>query len=83
MFPNDYRLIWLVLMIVQNALALLVEQGPCWTDWKETVFSIYYILLFLLTGVIVHHFHALKRGASTLEENRVAVPQADVSSTVV
>jgi len=57
-FPHAYRLIWLVL-ITQNLLAQLVT-GP-WKVWNEAVFKIYYVLLFILSGVIVHHFHFLKR----------------------
>jgi hypothetical protein len=53
-FPRAYRLAWLVL-ITQNLIAQLVT-GP-WTAWNEVVFSIYYVLLFLLTAVIVYHYH--------------------------
>jgi hypothetical protein len=52
-FPHAYGLIWLVL-ITQNIIAQLVT-GP-WTEWNEVVFSIYYALLFLLTGVIVYRY---------------------------
>jgi len=57
-FPHDYRLFWLVL-ITQNVLAQLVT-GP-WSSWNEVAFSIYYLILFVLTAVIAHHFHCLKR----------------------
>jgi hypothetical protein len=53
-FPHAYRLIWLVL-IVQNLIAQLVT-GPH-SVWNETIFSIYYVLLFLLSAVIVLHHH--------------------------
>ena len=56
-FPHAYRLIWLVL-ITQNVLAQLVT-GP-WKIWSEVAFSIYYVLLFIITGVIVHHFQSRK-----------------------
>jgi hypothetical protein len=56
-FPHAYRLIWLVL-IAQNVLAQLVTGPP--TSWNEMVFSIYYVLLFILTGVIVFHYHFMK-----------------------
>jgi hypothetical protein len=59
LFPRSYRLVWLTL-IVQNLIAQLVT-GP-WSVWNEVAFSIYYVLLFLLTGVIVHHFHKIKLG---------------------
>ncbi len=60
-FPEAYRLCWVVL-IVQNVIAQLVT-GP-WRVWNEAVFSIYYILLLALAGVIVHHFNCLKRRSS-------------------
>ena len=52
-----YRLIWLVL-ITQNLLAQLMT-GP-WKAWNEAVFKFYYVLLFILSGVIVHHIQSLK-----------------------
>jgi hypothetical protein len=55
-FPHAYRLIWLVL-IIQNILAQLVT-GP-WSSWNEVAFSIYYLVLFALSGVIIHHFHRM------------------------
>jgi hypothetical protein len=62
-FPHAYRLVWLVLL-VQNLIAQLVT-GPH-KAWNETVFSFYYLLLFILSAVILHHFQFLKaqRGAS-------------------
>jgi len=56
-FPHAYWLIWLVL-ITQNVLAQLVT-GP-FSEWNETVFNIYYVLLFLLSAVIVGHFQFVK-----------------------
>jgi len=53
-FPESYRLIWLVL-ITQNLIAQLVT-GPQ-KVWNEFAFSIYYVLLFLISAVVVHHFH--------------------------
>jgi hypothetical protein len=55
-FPHAYALMWLVL-ITQNVLAQLVT-GPWWT-WNEVAFSIYYIVLFALSGVIIHHFRRM------------------------
>ena len=60
-FPHAYRLIWLVL-IVQNVLAQLVT-GPH-TRWEETAFSLYYVLLFALSAVIIYHFHFVKTDRS-------------------
>ncbi|HEY3855861.1 MAG TPA: hypothetical protein VGO67_15840 [Verrucomicrobiae bacterium] len=57
MFPNAYGLIWLVL-IIQNTIAQLVT-GP-WSSWNEVSFSLYYVLLFLISAVIVHHLHCSK-----------------------
>jgi hypothetical protein len=56
-FPHAYRLVWLML-IVQNVIAQLVT-GP-WTVWSEVAFSIYYLLLFFLSAVILYHYHVLK-----------------------
>ena len=56
-FPHAYRLVWLMLL-VQNVIAQLVT-GP-WTVWSEAAFSIYYLLLFFLSAVILHHYHVLK-----------------------
>jgi hypothetical protein len=57
-FPYAYRLIWLVL-IVQNVIAQLIT-GPH-SSWPETAFSIYYLLLFFISAVIIYHFHWLKK----------------------
>lgn len=57
LFPHAYRLTWLVL-ITQNVIAQLVT-GPH-SNWDEMAFSIYYLLLFILSAVILHHFHHLK-----------------------
>lgn len=56
-FPRAYGLLWLVLL-VQNTLALLIT-GPL-TNWNEVAFSIYYVLLFIISAVIVCHFHFVK-----------------------
>jgi hypothetical protein len=56
-FPHAYRLIWLVL-ITQNVIAQLVT-GPH-RAWNEQAFSFYYVLLFMISALIVHHFQFLK-----------------------
>ena len=56
-FPHAYRLVWLVLL-VQNAIAQLIT-GPH-SSWNETAFALYYVLLFLLSAVILHHFQFMK-----------------------
>jgi hypothetical protein len=48
---------WLVL-VVQNVIAQLVT-GPL-TDWNEAAFSIYYLLLFLISAAIVFHYQTLR-----------------------
>jgi hypothetical protein len=58
LFPYAYRLMWTVL-IIQNILAQLVTGPP--TAWNEVVFSIYYVLLFAVTGTIVFHYHFRNR----------------------
>ena len=52
-FPYAYGLIWLVL-IVQNAIAQFVTG--LLTSWNEVAFSIYYVLLFIISAVIVCHY---------------------------
>jgi MFS family permease len=52
-FPHAYRLIWMVL-IIQNVIAQMVT-GPH-SSWNETAFSIYYVLLFLISALIVYHY---------------------------
>ena len=56
-FPHAYWLVSLVLL-TQNVIAQLVT-GPH-TNWNETVFSIYYVLLFFLCAVILVHFQFTK-----------------------
>jgi hypothetical protein len=63
-FPHAYRLMWLVL-ITQNVLAQLVTGPP--TAWNEMVFSIYYVLLFILSGVVVFHIQFMKVRSSTAQ----------------
>jgi hypothetical protein len=58
LFPHAGRLIWLVL-IVQNLIAQFVT-GPL-SSWNEVAFSIYYVLLFFISAVIVHHDAEMKR----------------------
>jgi hypothetical protein len=55
--PHAHGLMWLVL-IVQNAIAQLVTGPP--SEWNEMAFSIYYALLFTITGVIVFHISSMK-----------------------
>ena len=62
-FPHAYGIVWLVLL-VQNILAQLIT-GPL-SNWNEVVFSIYYVLLFIISAVIVCHFQRLKRRSSLL-----------------
>jgi hypothetical protein len=56
-FPHAFRLIWLVL-IVQNVIAQLIT-GPL-TSWNEAAFSVYYLILFFLSAVIIYHFQTVK-----------------------
>jgi hypothetical protein len=56
-FPHAYRLVWIVL-VVQNVIAQLVTGPP--SAWNEMAFSIYYVLLFLLSAVIVLHFQSTR-----------------------
>ncbi len=56
LFPHAAGLMWLVL-IVQNVIAQLIT-GPL-NEWNEAAFSIYYLLLFAITAVIVIHCDSL------------------------
>jgi hypothetical protein len=56
-FPHAYGLVWLV-VLVQNVLAQMIT-GPL-NDWKEVVFNLYYVLLFLITAVILYHYHFIQ-----------------------
>ena len=58
LFPEAYRLMWLVL-ITQNVIAQLVT-GP-YTQWNEMAFKIYYVLLLAISGTILVHLNYLKR----------------------
>ena len=64
LFPHAHGLIWLVL-IVQNVIAQLVT-GPL-DQWNEAAFSIYYVLLFAITAVIVEHYSYCFRAESLLQ----------------
>jgi hypothetical protein len=60
--PEAYRLMWLVLL-TQNIIAQIIT-GPL-SAWNEVAFSIYYVLLFLITAVIVYHFQASRVSCGT------------------
>lgn len=55
--PRAYALMWLVL-VVQNVIAQLIT-GPL-SQWNEMAFSIYYVLLFFTSAVIIYHFQWVK-----------------------
>jgi len=57
-FPRAYGLMWAVLL-VQNIIAQLIT-GPH-TNWSEVAFCLYYALLFMITAVIVYHYHFVTR----------------------
>ena len=57
LFPQPHRFIWGVL-IIQNIISQMVT-GPR-REWSEMVFSLYYILLFLISSVIIYHFQCIK-----------------------
>ena len=58
LFPEAYRLMWLVL-ITQNVIAQLVTSP--YTQWNEMAFKIYYALLFAISGTVLVHLNYLKR----------------------
>jgi hypothetical protein len=60
-FPQAYLLIWIVLLH-QNIIAQLITSS--FRSWDEAAFAIYYVILFLLSAVIIHHFHWLKTQAA-------------------
>lgn len=63
LFPHAYQLVWLVL-IVQNIIAQLVT-GPH-TSTSEVAFAGYYLVLFVVTAVILHHYHVRQRNSVPL-----------------
>ena len=70
-FPHAYRLVWLML-IVQNVIAQLIT-GP-WKVWSEVAFSVYYVLLFFISAVILYHYHFLKTHFA-LTAQQASLPQ--------
>jgi hypothetical protein len=50
------------MLIVQNVIAQLIT-GP-WSSWNEVAFSIYYLLLFFISAVIIYHYQFLKTHGS-------------------
>jgi len=70
-FPHAYRLVWLVLL-TQNVIAQFIT-GP-FTVWNETVFNIYYLLLFFISAVTVHHFWCSKAGPGARALRRRVAP---------
>lgn len=56
-FPYAYAVLWVVL-VIQNIIAQLIT-GPL-SNWNEVAFSLYYVLLFLISAVIVVHFQYVK-----------------------
>lgn len=60
-FPRATGIVWFVLLF-QNVLAQIVT-GPL-SQWNEVAFSIYYVLLFGITAVIVVHYSAASSSRS-------------------
>jgi hypothetical protein len=67
--PRAYGLVWLVLL-VQNAIAQVVT-GPPYV-WKELAFSLYYLLLLTISGLIVFHLHTLRTLPSAPQKSKPA-----------
>jgi hypothetical protein len=67
LFPHAYAALWSVL-VVQNVIAQLIT-GPL-DQWNEVAFSIYYVILFLITALIVVYFRLVK----SVEESRSVLP---------
>ena len=57
-FPHAYLLVWCV-VIVLNLIAQGITFQP--SNWSEMAFSLYYLLLFSTTAVILYHFQCTKR----------------------
>jgi hypothetical protein len=66
LFPHAAWVMGLVL-IVQNGIAQLVT-GPL-QHWNEAVFSIYYVLLFLTSAVIIIHYRSRESAQAPFELN--------------
>jgi hypothetical protein len=64
--PEAAWLIWITL-IIQNVLAQLVT-GPH-SNWTENVFCLYYLGLFLVSGLVVRHYQTRQRRQISLLES--------------
>jgi hypothetical protein len=66
-FPRASIIVWMVL-VIQNAIAQLVT-GPL-TSWSEVAFTIYYLLLFAISAVIILHFQYVRNPPETTRAPR-------------
>ena len=60
-FPHAAVCVWFVI-VVQNLIAQGIT-GPL-SQWNETIFNIYYVLLFLITAPILIHYGYTKRSSA-------------------
>jgi len=60
-FPHAVLLMW-VALITDNGIAQLVTAS--WGNWVERAFSIYYVVLFVISGSIITHYHFMKKKAA-------------------
>ncbi|MBX3177362.1 MAG: hypothetical protein KF886_08385 [Candidatus Hydrogenedentes bacterium] len=74
-FPHAALLVALVL-VVQNILGQAIT-GPI-TNWNEMAFNLYYVLLFLISAVILYHYHDRKRWQAALA---TATPAARIEGS--
>jgi len=72
-FPYAYAIVWVVL-IHQNVIAQLITGPVTKWNWREQAFSVYYVVLFIITGFIVYHYHARSRRGRAVKVVDYAAP---------
>jgi hypothetical protein len=60
-FPHAVLLMW-VALITHNGIAQLVTASV--GNWVELSFSVYYLVLFAISGTIIAHYHFMKKKAA-------------------
>ena len=75
-FPYATTIICIAL-IHQNIIAQLVTGPVTKWNWGEQAFSFYYVFLFIITGFIVYHYHALSRRGSDEKAVDYSAPERE------
>lgn len=72
LFPCAYAIIWIVL-IQQNIIAQLITGPVTKWNWAEQIFSVYYLILFVITGVTVHRYNSIRKAQRALKQSARSV----------